>query len=59
MIQIEVKSVNIIGDIRYSYCQVEDIPAHFTQLHTEGRTVVATKLADEFGRLLDIDGQLV
>lgn len=59
MIQIEVKSENIIGDVRFSYCQAEDIPAHFERLHQEGWKVVGTRLADEFGRLLNIDGKLL
>ncbi len=59
MIQIEVKSENIIGNIRFSYCAVEDIPAHFAQLTLEGWKVVSTRFADEYGRLLNERGELV
>ncbi len=60
MIQIEVKSENVFGDVRFSYCQVEDIPTHFARLKFEGwDNILSTHLVDEFGRLLNEDGQLV
>jgi len=59
MIQIEVKSENLAGDVRFSYCTVEAIPVHFAQLKVDGWDVVATRLADEYGRLLNERGELV
>lgn len=59
MIQIEVKSENFAGDVRFSYCLVEDIPLHFARLKVDGWDVVNTRLADEYGRLLNSDGKLV
>lgn len=60
MIQIEVKSENICGDVRFSYCQVEDIPMHFARLKLDGwDNILSTRLVDEFGRPLNEDGQLI
>ena len=59
MIQIEVKSENVLGDERFSYCPVEAIPVHFAQLKVDGWDVVSTRFVDEYGRLLNERGELV
>lgn len=61
MIKIEVKSIyrNDEDDVMFSYCFANEIVSEFERLYSIHREVVSTRLVDEFGRLLNDEGELL